>query len=210
MRDVAVVGLGMHPWGKFAEKSVQQLCRVAVDAALKDAGVAWREIEARARNVRPHFILKDDILLAAARRMPRSEGELSQVRGIHPSELIRSSPGVLAAVQRALKLPDTDWPVLQRSDPLEQGQDASVNLLQSFVQMRAREVDTAPETLCTKAMLKMLVKEGEEARWNDGTPVLKGWRKDLLGPDFLDLLSGRKAIGLDGKTRTVRMYPVGL
>jgi acetyl-CoA acetyltransferase len=46
MRDVAVVGLGMHPWGKFAEKSVQQLCRVAVDAALKDAGVSWREIEA--------------------------------------------------------------------------------------------------------------------------------------------------------------------
>lgn len=46
MRDVAVVGLGMHPWGKFADKSVQQLCRVAVDAALKDAGVAWREIEA--------------------------------------------------------------------------------------------------------------------------------------------------------------------
>ena len=46
MRDVAVVGLGMHPWGKFPDKSVQQLCRVAVDAALKDAGVAWREIDA--------------------------------------------------------------------------------------------------------------------------------------------------------------------
>lgn len=46
MRDVAVVGLGMHPWGKFADKSVQQLCRVAVDAALKDAGVPWRDIEA--------------------------------------------------------------------------------------------------------------------------------------------------------------------
>ena len=46
MRDVAVIGLGMHPWGKFPEKSVQQLCRVAVDAALKDAGDALREIEA--------------------------------------------------------------------------------------------------------------------------------------------------------------------
>jgi len=46
MRDVAVIGLGMHPWGKFADKSVQQLCRVAVDAALQDAGVAWREIQA--------------------------------------------------------------------------------------------------------------------------------------------------------------------
>ena len=46
MRDVAVIGLGMHAWGKFPEKSVQQLCRVAVEAALKDAGVAWRDIQA--------------------------------------------------------------------------------------------------------------------------------------------------------------------
>jgi acetyl-CoA acetyltransferase len=46
MRDVAVIGLGMHPWGKFADKSVTELCRVAVDAALQDAGVAWRDIEA--------------------------------------------------------------------------------------------------------------------------------------------------------------------
>jgi acetyl-CoA acetyltransferase len=46
MREVAVIGAGMHPWGKFAEKSITDLCRHAVDAALKDAGLAWREIEA--------------------------------------------------------------------------------------------------------------------------------------------------------------------
>ena len=46
MRDVAVIGLGMHPWGKFPDKSVGQLCRVAVEAALKDAGVVWRDIQA--------------------------------------------------------------------------------------------------------------------------------------------------------------------
>jgi acetyl-CoA acetyltransferase len=46
MRDVAVIGLGMHAWGKFPDKSVTQLCRVAVEAALKDAGVAWRDVEA--------------------------------------------------------------------------------------------------------------------------------------------------------------------
>ncbi len=37
MRDVAVIGLGMHPWGKFKDKSVGDLCRVAVDQALADA-----------------------------------------------------------------------------------------------------------------------------------------------------------------------------
>ena len=46
MREVAAVGLGMHPWGKFADRSLTQMCRTAVEAALEDAGVAWREIEA--------------------------------------------------------------------------------------------------------------------------------------------------------------------
>jgi acetyl-CoA acetyltransferase len=46
MREVAVIGVGMHPWGKFEGKSITQLCREAVDAALADAGVAWREIQA--------------------------------------------------------------------------------------------------------------------------------------------------------------------
>jgi len=46
MRDVAAIGLGVHPWGKFKDVSVTDLCRVAVEAALKDAGVSWREIQA--------------------------------------------------------------------------------------------------------------------------------------------------------------------
>ena len=46
MRKVAAIGLGMHPWGKFADRSLTQMCRTAVEAALEDAGVAWREIEA--------------------------------------------------------------------------------------------------------------------------------------------------------------------
>ncbi|MCC7077235.1 MAG: transporter [Acidimicrobiia bacterium] len=46
MRDVAVLGVGMHAWGKFPDKSVTELCRDAVSAALADAGVAWRDVEA--------------------------------------------------------------------------------------------------------------------------------------------------------------------
>ncbi len=46
MRDVAVIGVGMHPWGKFADLSVNDLCRVAVSDALADAGISWRDVEA--------------------------------------------------------------------------------------------------------------------------------------------------------------------
>ncbi|MFQ5699870.1 MAG: transporter [Myxococcota bacterium] len=46
MREVVVLGVGMHPFGKFEDKSVTELCRAAVEQALADAGVAWREVEA--------------------------------------------------------------------------------------------------------------------------------------------------------------------
>jgi acetyl-CoA acetyltransferase len=36
----------MHPWGKFADRSVTDLCRHAVVEALADAGVGWRDIDA--------------------------------------------------------------------------------------------------------------------------------------------------------------------
>ena len=46
MRDVAIIGVGMHPWGKFDDKPLTRMCREAIEAALKDAGVGWTEIEA--------------------------------------------------------------------------------------------------------------------------------------------------------------------
>ena len=46
MREVAILGQGLHPWGKFEAQSVTELCRTAVEAALADAGVRWRQIEA--------------------------------------------------------------------------------------------------------------------------------------------------------------------
>ena len=46
MGEVAVLGLGMHPWGKFPEKPLNDICRVAVEGALSDAHLRWKEVEA--------------------------------------------------------------------------------------------------------------------------------------------------------------------
>jgi acetyl-CoA acetyltransferase len=58
--DVAVLGVGMHPWGKWGRNFVEYGV-VAAEAALDDAGVAWREIQYVAgadtiRNGYPGFI----------------------------------------------------------------------------------------------------------------------------------------------------------
>ena len=45
-REVVVAGVGLHPFGRFPEKSVQELARSAVLEALKDAGIAYGHIQA--------------------------------------------------------------------------------------------------------------------------------------------------------------------
>ncbi|MFP3989962.1 lipid-transfer protein [Streptomyces sp. E11-3] len=44
-RDVAVLGAGMHPWGKWGRSFVEYGV-VAARAALADAGVDWRDVQA--------------------------------------------------------------------------------------------------------------------------------------------------------------------
>jgi len=59
-RDVAVLGVGMHPWGKWG-RDFTEYGMVAARAALADAGLAWRDIQYVAgadtiRNGYPGFI----------------------------------------------------------------------------------------------------------------------------------------------------------
>jgi acetyl-CoA acetyltransferase len=44
--DVAVLGVGLHPFGKFPAKTVSEMIRDAVRLALDDAGLTWRDVQA--------------------------------------------------------------------------------------------------------------------------------------------------------------------
>jgi acetyl-CoA acetyltransferase len=46
MRDVVILGVGLHKFGRFPEKGLGDFARVAALAALKDAGVDYKDIEA--------------------------------------------------------------------------------------------------------------------------------------------------------------------
>jgi acetyl-CoA acetyltransferase len=46
MRDVVIIGVGAHPTGRFTGKPLKELAHTAIAAALKDAGVTPREVQA--------------------------------------------------------------------------------------------------------------------------------------------------------------------
>lgn len=45
MEDVAILGVGMHPWGKWPEKQFVEYGVVAANNALKDANLEWTDIQ---------------------------------------------------------------------------------------------------------------------------------------------------------------------
>ncbi|MFC1914303.1 lipid-transfer protein [Chloroflexota bacterium] len=45
-REVAIIGVGMHPWGKFPDKDASELGVYAAKEAIKDAGIKWTDIQA--------------------------------------------------------------------------------------------------------------------------------------------------------------------
>ena len=168
---------------------------------------AWREGEAKRRNVPRARVVRDEVLLQLARHPPKHVQELRKVRGFHASEVDRSGESLLATMQAALALPPTAWPVLQRDRKPEPESNGFVELLQAIVKARALEEEIAPTLLATSADLQELV----EARTDRATldlPVLRGWRRVLVGELLLQVLDGKLAVTVDPTTRMIRWSTV--
>lgn len=153
---------------------------------------AWRELEARRRDVPRRRVLPDEVLVEVARRGPRDEGELLGVRGMdgrHPKTAVRS---LLAAVDDGLKVPESALPRVQRRSGPRAGEGV-VELMTAYVRARAREHGVAAPVLAAREDLEALA-----SGRRDGNPLLEGWRLRLIGRDLVELMEGRIALGVDG------------
>ena len=44
-KDIAILGVGMHPWGKWPDRSFSEYALVATNNALEDANLEWKDIQ---------------------------------------------------------------------------------------------------------------------------------------------------------------------
>jgi len=155
---------------------------------------AWRETEARRRNVPRGRILRDEV-----RHPPKTTEELRSIRGVHPSEAERNGEQVIATVQSALALPPSAWPDVPRDRKTEPESTGLVELLQAVLKARAAAEDIAPSLLATTADIQTLV-ESKRERVSADLPVLRGWRRQLVGDLLLQILEGITLVSVDPKS----------
>jgi ribonuclease D len=165
---------------------------------------AWREAEARRRNVPRGRVMRDEVLLQLARHPPKSVHELRGLRGVHSSEVDRHGEQLLATITSALAQPPSAWPEVPRERKPDPESTGIVELLQAVLKARAAEEGIAPTMLATSSDLQTLV-EAKQNRATLDVPILRGWRRQLAGDLLLQVLDGAVTIAVDRTTGALRM-----
>lgn len=165
---------------------------------------AWREAEARRRNVPRGRVMRDEVLLQLARHPPKSVHELRGLRGVHSSEVDRQGEQLLATITSALALPPSAWPEVPRERKPDPESTGIVELLQAVLKARAAEEGIAPTMLATSSDLQTLV-EAKQNRTALDVPILRGWRRQLAGNLLLQVLDGAVTITVDRTSGALRM-----
>jgi ribonuclease D len=174
---------------KMRVKKPQQL-------AVLQSVAAWREREARNRNVPRGRVLKDDAIYEIAQQQPKDVEALGKLRSI-PKGWERSSAGaqLLDAVNQALALPKSELPSMPRQQQSPEGSGAAVELLKVLLKLTAEKHGVAPKVIANSDDLEKIATDGEKA----DAAAMHGWRKELFGDVALKLINGEIGLRFTGK-----------
>jgi ribonuclease D len=156
---------------------------------------AWRERTA-AREDRPvGAVLRDPTVVEIAKRRPSSRRDLAQIRGLNADAVRRRGDDVLAAVQRGLAAPPVAPDEGERTGA-EAVDGPAIALAEALVRVRAQEAGLAYELIAARADLAPIVVAVRRSRQEPDVRTLRGWRRELVGAELLELLAGRRSLGV--------------
>jgi ribonuclease D len=171
---------------------------------------AWRERTAATEDRPVNSVLADAALVELARRQPGDRQGLDQIRGLHGRIASRRGPELLDAIARGR---DADPPALDGArPPLNESGDAPlIALAEALIRARALEAGLAYELVATRADLNQVIAAARRGDEEPDVRTLRGWRRDLVGSELLELLDGRHALAVErGQQRSpaLRVVPV--
>ncbi len=164
---------------------------------------AWREGEARRRNVPRGRVMRDEVLVQLARQTPRTLEQLRGMRGMYSSEVERNGQALLTTMQQALARPESEWPDVPRDRKPDPESTGVLELLQAVLKSRAAMENIAPTMIATTGDLQALVERVSPVEELD-IPVLRGWRRQLVGETLLHVLSGDLKVWIDPSVGKLR------
>jgi ribonuclease D len=179
-----------------AWKRLKMRVKKPVELCVLQHVAAWREREAKARNVPRGRVIKDDALYEIAQQQPKDAEALSRLRTI-PRGWERSQQGatLVEIVREALETPKDAMPRLPRQKQAPEGAQASIELLRVLLKLTVEKENVAAKIIANSDDLEAIAVDGEAA----DVPALQGWRRELFGERALKLIRGELALRFANK-----------
>jgi ribonuclease D len=165
----------------------------------------WRENVARRADVRPNFIANDVVLTTLAGRPVLSKDDLRGVRGLSPGTVDRHGSRLVAAIKAGVDCPKDQWPKRPERERRTAPPTGLAAMLRAAVQVVADREEIAAEVIASTRELEALVAQAtrKTAEADEDLPVLKGWRRRLIGETLLALARGELSMRFDPAKREV-------
>lgn len=152
--------------------------------------VQWREQTAASQDRPVQGVLGDAALVEIAKRKPSSIRQLEEIRGVGQGTMRRRGDELLQVIARGQERTIDPLERLPRP-PLPDPADAPlVALAEALVRARSREADLAYELVAARADLQAIVASWRGGEQEADTRTLRGWRRELVGAELLELLDG--------------------
>jgi ribonuclease D len=156
----------------------------------------WRELEAQRRDIPRNRVLRDDLIMEIAASRPST---VEKLRDLERVSLDRESArAVVAEIQAALELPDSELPAVEQQVRTPRGIGPLVELLRVLLKLRSEQSEVAQRLIANGSDLEAIAMDDHA-----DVPALKGWRREIFGAEALALKRGELALAVVNRRATV-------
>ncbi len=160
----------------------------------------WRERQAQLRNLPRKWVISDEIIVAIARRQPQSVEDMYHVRGARERISSTAAEELIKDFVANWERPD-EWPEKVRHERYVEDIDEVVDLMNALLHIRAKESRIAASLLGAHDDLEALA-----SGYLKNSPLLQGWRYDILGRELVELFQGNIGLKItDGHVEVVTL-----
>jgi ribonuclease D len=157
----------------------------------------WRDEQARARDIPPRRVLRDDLLVELARRGTSDAKRIANLRGMEHRHLKSAIDELAQVIESARQEPVPKWP---RRTRYGTGQPPGMvtQFLGAALSYICKSRQIAPSIVGTAEDLRDFVLYRTERQPPDVPPpaLLEGWRASIVGRYLDDLLKGKLGLAL--------------
>ncbi len=177
----------MLAWNRLKIRSDQP----RVLAVLREVA-AWREREAKARDIPRGRVLRDDTLVDISIHPPNNPSDLMRIRGV-AKDMAESRHGkaLIEAVKRGLDLPADQCPVRPKTKPFPKELQPVLEMLKMLLRIQASEHDVAGKLIASAKDLQHIAMSDDA-----DVKALQGWRYEIFGKEAIALKHGKLTLGL--------------